>query len=99
MNADNRGCYLDGEVLFALAGPWALSGYGDFVFLAGSTTWIETQEELNRLLPPYSERQRRRAYWSRKAIRPEEAYNSNFGNDCWMAMYARATPTATCPGR
>jgi phosphatidylserine/phosphatidylglycerophosphate/cardiolipin synthase-like enzyme len=68
MNMDDRGLYLDGEVLFALAGPWALSGYRDFVFLAGSTTWLQSQEELNQLLPPYSERQRRRAYWIRKAI-------------------------------
>jgi hypothetical protein len=68
MSMDDRGLYLDGEVLFALAGPWALSGYRDFVFLAGSTTWLQSQEELNQLLPPYSERQRRRAYWIRKAI-------------------------------
>jgi hypothetical protein len=68
MNMDDRGLYLDGEVLFALAGPWALSGYAGFVFLAGSTTWLQSQEKLNRLLPPYSERQRRRAYWIRKAV-------------------------------
>jgi phosphatidylserine/phosphatidylglycerophosphate/cardiolipin synthase-like enzyme len=68
MNMDDRGLYLDGEVLFALAGPWALSGYADFVFLAGATTWLQSQRDLDRLLPPYSERQRRRAYWIRKAI-------------------------------
>jgi hypothetical protein len=68
MNTDDRGLYLDGEVLSALAGPWALSNFCDFAFLAGSTTWLESQEELNRLLPPYGERQRRRAYWIRKAI-------------------------------
>ena len=44
------------------------TGYRDFVFLAGSTTWLQSQEELNQLLPPYSERQRQRAYWIRKAI-------------------------------
>lgn len=68
MNTDDRGLYLDGEVLFALAGPWALSNFCDFAFLAGLTTWLESQEELSRLLPPYSDRQRRRAYWIRKAI-------------------------------
>ena len=49
----------DGEVLQVTAGAWAMWAVADMWILAGSTTWIESQEELDRLLPPYTERQRR----------------------------------------
>jgi len=34
----------------------------------GSITWLESQEELDHLLPPYKQWQRRMARWVRKVI-------------------------------
>lgn len=45
------------------AGPWAMWVVADMWALAGSTTWIESQEELDRLLPPYKQWQRRMGRW------------------------------------
>jgi len=58
----------DGEVLQVTAGAWAMWAVADMWALAGSTTWLESQEELDRLLPPYKEWQRRVARWVRKVV-------------------------------
>jgi len=58
----------DGEVLQVTAGAWSMWAVADMWGLTGSTTWIESQAELDRLLPPYTERQRRIGRWVRKVI-------------------------------
>jgi len=68
LNKDARGMMTDGEVLQVTAGPWSMWAVADMWVLTGSTTWIESQEELDRLLPPYTERQRRIGRWVRKVI-------------------------------
>jgi hypothetical protein len=68
LNKDARGMMTDGESLQVTAGPWAMWAISDMWMLAGSTTWRESQEELDRLLPPYSQWQRRVARWIRKVI-------------------------------
>ena len=68
LNKDARGMMTDGEVLQVTAGTWALAAIPDLWMLAGSTTWIESQEELDRLLPPYKGWQRLMARWIRKVI-------------------------------
>jgi hypothetical protein len=68
LNKDARGMMTDGEVLQVTAGAWAMWVVADMWILAGSTTWIETQEELDRLLPPYKQWQRRMGRWARKVI-------------------------------
>ena len=68
LNKDARGMMTDGEVLQLTAGPWAMWALADMWALTGSTTWIESQEELDRLLPPYKQWQRRMGRWVRKVI-------------------------------
>jgi hypothetical protein len=68
LNKDARGMMTDGEVLQVTAGPWAIWAVADMWMLTGSTTWIESQEELDRLLPPYRQWQRRIGRWVRKVI-------------------------------
>ena len=68
LNKDARGMMTDGEVMQVTAGSWAMWAVSDMWMLAGSTTWLESQEELDRLLPPYKEWQRRVARWVRKVI-------------------------------
>ena len=51
-----------------LSGEWGLAAYTDFAALLGSTTWIESQEELDRLLPPVTHLKRRISRWVRKAV-------------------------------
>jgi hypothetical protein len=68
LNKDARGMMTDGEVLQVTAGAWAVWAVADMWMLAGSTTWIETQEDLDRLLPPYKQWQRRIGRWVRKVI-------------------------------
>jgi hypothetical protein len=67
-NQDVRGALLDGEVLYVLSGAWGLWAYPDMLLLCGSTTWVESHEEIDRLLPPLPEWKRRVARWVRKAI-------------------------------
>ena len=38
----------DGESLQVTAGPWAIWAISDMWMLTGSTTWLESQEELDR---------------------------------------------------
>jgi hypothetical protein len=68
LNKDARGMMTDGEVLQVTAGAWAVWAVADMWMLTGSTTWIETQEDLDRLLPPYKQWQRRIGRWVRKVI-------------------------------
>lgn len=68
LNKDARGMMTDGEVMQVTAGAWAMWAVSDMWMLAGSTTWLESQEELDRLLPPYKQWQRRVARWVRKVI-------------------------------
>lgn len=67
-NMDTRGQVMDAEMNGFLSGSWALQGYVDMLLVAGLTSWPETQEEVNKLFPPFSEGQRRRGYLVRKAI-------------------------------
>jgi phosphatidylserine/phosphatidylglycerophosphate/cardiolipin synthase-like enzyme len=68
LNKDARGMMTDGEVLQVTAGAWAMWAVADMWMLTGATTWIESQEELDRLLPPYKQWQRRVGRWVRKVI-------------------------------
>ncbi len=68
LNKDARGMMTDGESLQVTAGPWAMWAISDMWMLTGSTTWLESQEQLDRLLPPYKQWQRRMARWVRKVI-------------------------------
>ncbi|HSP91847.1 MAG TPA: hypothetical protein VLN08_13115 [Vicinamibacterales bacterium] len=68
LNKDARGMMTDGEVLQVTAGTWALAAVPALWMLSGSTTWLESQEELDRLLPPYKGWQRLMARWIRKVI-------------------------------
>ena len=68
LNKDARGMMTDGEVLQVTAGPWAMWAVADMWALTGNTTWIDSQEELDRLLPPYKQWQRRVGRWVRKVI-------------------------------
>ncbi len=68
LNKDARGMMTDGESLQVTAGPWAMWAISDMWMLTGSTTWLESQDELDRLLPPYKQWQRRMARWVRKVI-------------------------------
>ena len=68
LNKDARGMMTDGESLQVTAGPWAIWAISDMWMLTGSTTWLESQDELDRLLPPYKQWQRRAARWVRKVI-------------------------------
>lgn len=68
LNKDARGMMTDGESLQVTAGPWAIWAIPDMWMLTGSTTWLESQEQLDRLLPPYKEWQRRMGRWIRKVI-------------------------------
>jgi hypothetical protein len=68
LNKDARGMMTDGEVLQVTSGPWAIWAISDMWMLTGATTWLESQEELDRLLPPYREWQRRFGRWIRKVL-------------------------------
>jgi hypothetical protein len=68
LNKDARGMMTDGEVLQVTAGGWAMWAVADMWMLSGSTTWIDSQEELDKLLPPYTQLQRRIGRWVRKVI-------------------------------
>jgi hypothetical protein len=63
VNKNVRSMALDGEVLAAVAGPWALHAYLDFVLLSGGVTWIRDAEEVEVLLPPYSTLKRIISRW------------------------------------
>ena len=68
LNKDARGMMTDGEVLQVTAGAWSMWAIADMWILTGSTTWIESQQQLDELLPPYKQWQRRMGRWVRKVI-------------------------------
>ena len=67
-NQDYRGKIMDGEVTFVVSHMGAILGYIDFVSLMGQTTWVETAEEMEPLLPTQSDRWRRIGRFIRNAL-------------------------------
>ena len=53
-NQDFRGTIMDGETLYVVSGGHAIVGYLDFVSILLSTTWVDTPEELDALIPEHS---------------------------------------------
>jgi hypothetical protein len=53
-NQDYRGKIMDGEVLVAVSHAEAMIAYLDFVHLLALTTWVESVDEVNALLPSHS---------------------------------------------
>ena len=51
-NMDYRSMVMDGEVQITLNGWNSLAGLIDFLFVVGLCEWVDTQEELDALLPP-----------------------------------------------
>jgi hypothetical protein len=51
-NQDPRGMLLDGEATVVVSGFQAATGLVDLYFLMARTTWLQTQADLDRLLPP-----------------------------------------------
>jgi hypothetical protein len=58
-NQDPRGAFLDGETSLAVAGPWSLVAYSDFLLLMAATTWVENEAELTKLIPVEEEKARK----------------------------------------
>ena len=52
-NMDYRGKIMDGETTYIVSDVHSMHAYLDFVNILGVTTWVETVEELNELLPEY----------------------------------------------
>jgi hypothetical protein len=52
-NMDYRGKIMDGETMYVVSGIHSMFSYLDFVNILGVTTWVESVEELNKLLPEY----------------------------------------------
>jgi hypothetical protein len=59
-NQDYRGMFMDGEVDLLFSGPETLVPLLDLIFIEGTSTWVTSQESLDRLLPPPSSEWRRR---------------------------------------
>ena len=51
-NMDNRGQVMDGEVSVVVSGLYAMTAYFNFFYLVNVTTWVESVEELEAMLPP-----------------------------------------------
>ena len=60
-NEDYRGVMLDGEALFVVSGFGSLYGLIDFAATMGLCDWMESVDQLNKVLPAPSEWQRRLA--------------------------------------
>jgi len=67
-NQDPRGMLLDGEAVFVLSGMSAAVGLFDLYSLMARSTWVETEAEMDRLLPPYSKWQRRIGRFARLVL-------------------------------
>jgi hypothetical protein len=67
-NQDYRGKIMDGEVTFVVSHMGAILGYLDFVGLMAQTTWVESAEEMEPLLPTQSERWRSIGRFIRNAL-------------------------------
>ncbi|HEX2123728.1 MAG TPA: hypothetical protein VHL59_19020, partial [Thermoanaerobaculia bacterium] len=51
-NQDPRGMIMDGEATIVVSGFPAAAGLADLYFVMARSTWIQSQAELDRLLPP-----------------------------------------------
>jgi hypothetical protein len=60
-NEDYRGVMLDGEALFVVSGFGSLYGLIDFAATMGLCDWMDSVDQLNKVLPAPSEWQRRLA--------------------------------------
>jgi hypothetical protein len=56
---DYRGLMMDGEVLYVTAARGVLPGMLDLVLLLGLSDWVDDARQLDTLLPPYPEWQRK----------------------------------------
>ena len=68
VNQDDRAMFLDGEVAYIVAGPWATVGLLDMVMLLATANWVETLEELEEYIPTYGGFVRSMGRWMRKLI-------------------------------
>ncbi len=50
-NMNNRSMLIDGEAALTVSGPAALTGLIDFLMVTGLSTWVETQEQIDALIP------------------------------------------------
>ncbi len=60
-NEDYRGVMLDGEALFVVSGFGSLYGLIDFASIMGLCDWMDSIEQLNKVIPPPEEWGRRLA--------------------------------------
>jgi hypothetical protein len=67
-NLDYRSMLLDGEVAVLVSGWTSLHGVLDFLLLTGLVTWVETQAEVDVLLPPLGRARRTLARWIRLTL-------------------------------
>ncbi|MBR9990441.1 MAG: hypothetical protein KFH98_11840 [Gemmatimonadetes bacterium] len=67
-NMDYRGMFMDGEVTVMFGGADSLIPLLDLLFLEGTVTWLNDRQDLDRLLPPPSELQRRLARLAKDAM-------------------------------
>jgi hypothetical protein len=67
-NEDPRGQLLDGEAVFVLSGMSGAVGLVDLYSLMARSTWVETEEELNQLIPPYKTWQKRLGRFARLVL-------------------------------
>jgi hypothetical protein len=51
-NQDPRGIMLDGEAAVIVSGLHAASGLVDFYYLMARSTWVDSRQDLERVLPP-----------------------------------------------
>jgi phosphatidylserine/phosphatidylglycerophosphate/cardiolipin synthase-like enzyme len=58
-NMDYRGMMMDGEVLYVTSGRGIMVGFRDLLTILGVSTWVDELDELEALVPAYSEWQRR----------------------------------------
>ena len=68
LNMNDRSMLLDGEVELTVSGLAAQTGLLDFVWLAGLTTWVENQEQIDALLPKPTAFKLRIARWARGVL-------------------------------
>jgi phosphatidylserine/phosphatidylglycerophosphate/cardiolipin synthase-like enzyme len=67
-NQDPRGMLLDAEAVFVVSGMSGAVGLFDLYSLLARSTWIETEQDLDRLLPPYKKWQRRLGRFARLVL-------------------------------
>lgn len=67
-NQDDRSLMGNGELLTVVSGEAVLAGLTDYVYLVARATWLDTQADLDRELPPVSPFKRQLARWLRRLI-------------------------------